>query len=442
MSLAFHAHPPAGQWLNDPNALIASGAGFQLLAQHRASPPEFRDTGWGLLTSSDLLSWRWSGTALHAQANAWCYSGSAVVVDGQVELFHTIHDPVSELQHQVRLGARDATLSSWRPLPAASLARPMRNVRDPFVFRHDGGWRMLLARPCDWSGWASEGASYLFVLASDDRAHWREAGRIGPWQPPGVMWEVPVLVQRGGRHLLLVSTVDRRSKGAACCVFGWSGQFDGATFRPDELAGKPVDLGPDCYALMVGAGNAWPNEPPFVAWLSSWETARAPVWPGFSGGPISLPRSVDLDANGVPTNRSWIDEGAFGAPVGSKPPAGVARAWLNGTEVFELHLLTDRARLMVIGNPAKGELLVIREAAAPFAWQRRHAKVLAPCEARALSVFIDGPATEIFVEPEGRAVSVALPGRLLDVSLQAGGVSVPLEWCQYAPPAGRLEGRS
>lgn len=434
--LAFHAAPPSGHWLNDPNALIATGTGFALLAQHRADAPDFRETGWGLLTSPDLLDWRWEGVAVAPRPAGWAYSGCAVVAGGRPELFHTVHDPLAGLQHQVRLGAGDGTFRSWRPLPTASLPPPTRNLRDPFVFRHEAGWRMLLARPCDWTDWPGEEPSYLTVLASDDRVSWREAGRIGPWHPPGIMWEVPVLIEHAGRHLLLVSTIDRRRDGAACGVMLWSGRFDGATFHPDQPYGRRVDLGPDCYALMAGCGEGWRGEPPFVGWLASWATARQDIWPGFAGGPITLPRSLAVDRHGVPTNRPGIATAAFAAGPALPPTAGLGHARLDGSDAFRLELQTDRARLVIAGNPRAGHLAIARQAALPFAWSETHAGVLEPCAARDLHLFVDGPAVELFVAPEGRGVTVALPGRGLTVALGAAGAALPIEWRAYRGSAG------
>ena len=394
------------------------------MAQHRETPDAPVD--WGLFSSPDLLDWRWEGVGIGATAAGHGYSGSIIRHGGRVEAFHTVHDPAATLQHQVRLVAAEPSLRRWHAEPAAGLPPPTRNLRDPYVFRWRGAWRMLLANPCDWHDWRGEGSSTLRVLASDDLATWREAGRIGPWHPPGVMWEVPVLVERGGRDLLMISIVDRRADRARCQVTGWVGRFDGADFHPDDKAGEPVDLGPDFYAAMAGQGNA----APMVGWLSSWDTARAPVWPGFEGGPISLPRSIGVDGDRIQHRPLRLQHG-FGACSG-RPAAGLATAMFDGADAFTLTLITDRGRLIVTGEPRRGTLCVQRVAAAPFDWAADHAGAIAVTASRSMRLFVDGPAIELFIDPDARAVSAVLPGGLGDVTLQVGGRSLPLSWARYA----------
>lgn len=53
-AFAFHAAPPPGTWMNDPNALLLRDGRWQLLAQHSASPATLA-IGWGHWSSADLL---------------------------------------------------------------------------------------------------------------------------------------------------------------------------------------------------------------------------------------------------------------------------------------------------------------------------------------------------------------------------------------------------
>jgi sucrose-6-phosphate hydrolase SacC (GH32 family) len=429
VSLAFHAAPPDGDWLNDPNALIATPEGFRLLAQHRGDSPHFAVVDWGSLSSRNMLDWHWEGIAIHASPAASAYSGSLLQIGGRSEIFHTVHEHGTSLERQVRLVASDASSMRWYAEPVSGLPGARRNLRDPFVFQYEEGWRMLLAASCDWRDWRAGGASELRVFASDDLAIWREAGRIGPWHDPGVMWEVPALTRQDGRDLLFVSTVDRRGGGADCGVRAWSGRFDGATFHRDDPAGSPVDLGPDFYAMIPGSGDGWPGTPPFVGWLASWNTAREPVWPGFSGGPISLPRVVKA-RDGRVTHEPLIGAAAF-RPGDQRPIAGLATAEIAGGDPFSLTLTTGKARLLIEGDPRSGLLRLDRVAGAPFTWRAEHRGVLALAASRTVRLFVDGPAIELFLEPDGLAASVVLPGHLAGAVLEVDGRAVPLGWSSY-----------
>lgn len=436
MGLAFHAAPPEGHWINDPNALFAVPGGYRLLAQHRADAPGFRETGWGAFESADLLGWTWRGVALPPDPEGWAYSGSAVRVERSLELFHTVHDPGTGLQHQRHLTGEEG---GWRRAPDdPELAGPAANRRDPFVFAWGDEWRMLLTRSCDWHGWREDAPSHLVVLASPDRERWRVVGRIGPWDPPGVMWEVPVLVRAGGADLLFVSLVDRRGDGAACSVRGWIGWFDGATFHPDPdfpAEGQPIDLGPDFYALMPGVDGDWAGERPFVAWAASWRTAREPIWPGFAGGPITLPRSIEVRRErGRPrlAVTPWPGLAERFRPVGERPKAGRGGAEIDGGAPFELVLEGEGAALHVSGDPGSGRLVATRTAPGAFAWSAEHEGVVAGLDRRRLTLFVDGPLIELFDETSGASLTAALPGGARAVRLEAGGEAA-LAWSAYAP---------
>jgi hypothetical protein len=46
-------------------------------------------------------------------------------------------------------------------------------------------------------------------------------------------------------------------------------------------------------------------------------------------------------------------------------------------------------------------------------------------------LFVDGPAIELFLEPDGLAASVVLPGHLADAVLEVDGRAAPLDWSSY-----------
>ena len=187
MSLAFHASPPPGEWLNDPNGLVHVDGRWRLFVQHRADAPAFRATGWARLSSPDLLDWTWDGPVIAADGDDWAYSGSVMRDGAGLVATHTVHDAANGQERQVRRTSGDGG-ASWSA--AAPLIGAARNSRDPFVF--DGGAAMLLARPCDWDDVNT--ASHLAIWRCGDGG-WQETGRIGPWHPPGVMWEVPVVLR-------------------------------------------------------------------------------------------------------------------------------------------------------------------------------------------------------------------------------------------------------
>ena len=280
--------------MNDPNALVRRDGRWHLFAQHSADPEELA-IGWGEWSSTDLLAWRFEGVALPPGDTGFAYSGSIVSDgDGLLRAFHTRHDPASGLQRQaVSTSADTRTWSA--PEPVLGICAP--NWRDPFVWKRVDGWRMLLARPGDWNGAATERA-HLEVWRSTDLLAWQQIGRIGPFSPPEVLWEVPSMIERGdGTAALVVSMVDRRAGRADSSVHYWPGRFDGMHFERACEGSMPLDLGPDFYAAIPVPGDP-ETGPLLIGWLSNWQTVRGFGWPGFSGGPIGLPRSLALEGEG------------------------------------------------------------------------------------------------------------------------------------------------
>ena len=161
MSLAFHASPPPGEWLNDPNGLVRVDGCWRLFVQHRADAPAFRATGWARLSSPDLLDWTWDGPVIAPAGDDWAYSGSVTGDGGGLVATHTVHNAATGLERQARRTSADAG-ASWSA--AVEIIAAAANCRDPFVC--DGGKAMLLARPCDWTDATT--ASHIAI--------WRLAG--------------------------------------------------------------------------------------------------------------------------------------------------------------------------------------------------------------------------------------------------------------------------
>ena len=409
-----------------------------MYAQHRSDAPDHRATGWGSFESADLLGWRWTGLALPPREDGWAYSGSGVRTAEGLELFHTVHDPRDDLQHQRRL--LPDTPEGWlaaKDDPA--LARPAANRRDPFVFAWEGEWRMLLTQSCGWHDWSDDPPSQLVVLASTDRAEWREVGRIGPWHPQGVLWEVPVITRLDGSDVLILSLVDQREGQATCSVRAWLGRFDGTGFTkevgfPDE--GQLVDLGPDHYALVPGIDGDWPGSAPFVAWASSWRTARAPIWPDFAGGPITIPRRLEVRERGGRRrvhSTPWRSVASAFRPAAQCLEGGLGVAEVDGSAAFELTVAGPEASLLVQGDPGSGLMAGRREATDAFAWSAQQTGTVFPATRRRLSLFVDGPLLELFDEASGTSLTAALPGGATSVALAVGQDRLDFSWSVYQP---------
>ena len=402
MTFAFHAAPPPGEWFNDPTGLVFANGAWRLFVQHSAVGPAFGEIGWARLSSPDLLNWTWDGPFIAPDALGQAYSGSVVQGATDLTAYLTRHDGAE--QRQVRLTSEDAG-ATWQH--SETLGPKGRNVRDPSVFfcQATDDWRMLVAEPCDWTNWADDAPSALSIwrLAGED---WELAGRIGPWTEPGVMWEVPVLVDFGSCQALIISTVDRRGGRAECAVRYWLGQFDGTNFEAATAGdGLLLDHGPDFYAAIVNSPRCIGDDLMLVAWSSSWETARSMPWPdGVCGGPITLPRTLSLDA-------------ASGRLL-QKPPPGIqpdiSRRW-DMAGPMEVTIAGDDASLELTFD-ARG--LSVRRCGLDgmLNWERHDGADFKEPGTQTIRIFNDAGLIEVFVEPDGRTVTAFVPDARLNRS--------------------------
>ena len=409
MSFAFHAAPSEGEWLNDPNGLIFAEGRYRLFAQHACDDPAFKAIGWGRFSSDDLLSWVFDGQVISPDEGIWAYSGSIPKVGAGILAFLTQHNstvsPPVQSQHQAT--SQDGGLT-WQ-VESGSVGPSGRNARDPFVWfcEATSDWRMLAAEPCDWHDWADGAASSLTVWSSPDCSNWMFAGRIGPWLPPGIMWEVPTLIDFGSRQALMISTVDRRDDQALCGVRYWIGQFDGMNFVAETAQeGLPLDLGPDFYAACVNCQAGWPNGARvIVGWASSWATARSAQYAGNGqGGPISLPRIVSLQ----------------GDRLVQRPIAGVAPtasfAW-DGASPREIHIPGKDMALQI--ELRHDGARIARKAAPPWHWSQAIALDFAQVR-QTIEIFEDNGLLEIFLDPSGLSITAFVQGVSMNSMLVDG----------------------
>ncbi len=396
-----HVAAPAGEWINDPNGLVYADGRYHLFMQHSATAPDFKEIGWARASSTNLVEWTWHGTAIPHGDGISAYSGS-VVAAAPFEAFLTRHNAAltPPVQRQWRATSRDGVHWAFDDKPVGPAGK---NVRDPFVFffNKTGDWRMLVAQPCDWHGWQEDAPSTIAVWRSADRHLWEPAGTIGPWAQPGVMWEVPVLLDFDDRQVLIVSTIDRFDGSSRCGVRVWNGSFNGAQFVPEDAKGTLLDMGPDFYALCVNTVDGWPDGSRVaLAWASNWRTARDTRWPGgTNGGPITSPRVLTLEAD-VLCQR-----------IASAAETQRVASWLFDGTSMSWAFVGVSGRID-IGVAADGTLTASRRCEDTLsAWDLGEAVTLAA--GSRIDVYLDAGLIELSFPQMGRVLTIYLDGATL-----------------------------
>ena len=249
-----HIEPPGG-WLNDPNGLCFFKGKYHVWFQYTEGSAQGDGLRcWGHYESSDMLSWKFAGTALYPDTEAdatGVFSGSAVVNGDKLELFYT-GNVEHEGDHDYITSGREAnqihvTTTDARQMGAKNVI--LRNsdypdycschVRDPKVTYENGIWRMVLgARTLE-----NEGCVLIYEGTSPDEFKFIKKLSVPDF---GYMWECPDMFEIGGNTYLSVSP-----QGVVYGEFEFQNLFSSGYFRVDgdKLSQfEEFDHGFDFYA--------------------------------------------------------------------------------------------------------------------------------------------------------------------------------------------------
>jgi len=281
----YHYTAPRG-WLNDPNGVGFHAGRYHLFYQFNPAAPRWGDIQWGHASSADLLTWRDEPVALVPSPGhdaGGCFSGSLALVDGVPTIYYTGYTPERQVQC-VATGSDD--LRHWTKQPQRTIVDPPEGVgatdfRDPYVFRHDGQWRMAVG-----ASLRSERGQVL-LYRSDDGVQWHHLGPAytAPDLAHGVLWECPNLFPLGDRWVLTVSVWPNLG------VLAYVGRFDGTNFVPESESVHDVDGGAFAHLAMRapdGRTLQW-------SWLNEQRAQPAIDAEGWAGA-LSVPRELALDA--------------------------------------------------------------------------------------------------------------------------------------------------
>jgi beta-fructofuranosidase len=223
---------------------------------------------------------------------AGCYTGSAVDHDGVPTLIYTgIHPQV------VCLATGSDDLVNWEKYPGNPvIAAPPEELaaqtggqfRDPFVWKENGGWHMVIGSTIEGQG------GLALHYRSDDLIHWEYLGillqgNVTQTQPfrTGAMWECPNFFRLGSQHVLFFSV--QGPSGELVYPVYYAGDYDGRQFKPvaqDILVHGNSFYAPQITRTEDGRTVMW-------GWLR--EERRQAAWmeAGWAGV-MSLPMTLEL----------------------------------------------------------------------------------------------------------------------------------------------------
>jgi beta-fructofuranosidase len=294
---------PEKNWMNDPNGLIKWKGQYHLFYQYNPNGPFHGTIHWGHAVSQDLVHWRDLPMALAPTPGGpdagGVWSGCAVDDHGVPTLIYTGFGSHGEQGVCLATGSDD--LLYWEkhpanpviPSPPLELGNQTQGqFRDPFVWRLDNRWQMVIGSKIAGQG------GVILRYCSDDLLHWKYIGilmagdktQTEPFST-GKMWECPNFFTLDGKSVLIFSS--QLDQGAPSYPVNYVGNFAGDCFGP--LHSSILVHGNSFYAPQIL--RAEDERVLMWGWLQEGRSQSACLETGWSGV-MSLPLALSLLPDG------------------------------------------------------------------------------------------------------------------------------------------------
>ncbi len=285
---------PEKHWMNDPNGPIFHNGLYHLFYQHNPEDAKWGNIHWGHSVSRDLVNWNHRPLALYPsreEGELHCFSGCSVIRDdGTPMIFYT---SVGEGERNSQTGAQQwaavgsIDLDDWvkvhhNPVIDQSVHGDTKILewRDPFVFRHEDDWMMVVGGTVQGHGCAA-----LYRALDTDLYQWEYLGILDRDTQGSDMWECPVMFPHKGRYILMYSPYNSMRYAV--------GDFDGRRFTPKQTG--VVDYGG--WQGFYAGNTCYTHDGRVVmfAWMP--EVLRVSLeQAGYTwSGVQSFPRIIDID---------------------------------------------------------------------------------------------------------------------------------------------------
>ncbi len=406
----YHFLPPAN-WMNDPNGLIDWQGQYHLFYQYDPLSTDPKLMVWGHSTSRDLVHWDHLPVAIKPDTDydrTGCWTGCAVDNGGLPYLVYTGRQ--GETENVCMAVSHDSLQTFVKPTANRLTVIPPTGVklagfRDPYVWREQDGWYMVIG-----SGFEGKGGAALLYHSVD----FRDWDYIGPLlaydnDQVGTMWECPNFFPLADKHVLIVSAAPLGT------AHYFVGSYHDHRFFPESEG--TVDYGHSFYAPQVFKTRS--QRTIMFGWV--WEGISKEAWiaAGWSGMQ-SLPRELFLEKDGSLCNRTadeietlrgeaFIQSGIqigqekdFTVPVqGNSLEIDLTIAPGPGICGLKLACSDDDREMTLIGyNSETSSIFVDRERSSLSTETNRDVQEaglsLAPSENLRLRVFLDRSVIEVF----------------------------------------------
>ncbi len=284
---------PAANWMNDPNGVIQWRGRYHLFFQYNPDGAYHANMHWGHAVSDDLAHWEELPIAIAPTPNspdqAGIWSGCMVDDGGMPTAIYTgVNDDYSRQVQCLAFGNEDLrrwTKHSVNPVLADIPAHcfQARDFRDPFVWRGDDGWYMILSGHINGLG----GAALLY--RSDELREWQYLHPlfVGDSARHGHNFECVNFFPLGEKWVLIISSM---YDGGGATVLALVGRYENQRFIPESetIYDAGYAYAPLTHVDDQGRRLLW-------AWLREGRGTDRQRQAGWSGVQ-AIPRVLSLDS--------------------------------------------------------------------------------------------------------------------------------------------------
>lgn len=239
----YHAIPKAN-WCNEGYGLVFKDGKYHFFYQKQAAGMYINQQDWGHQVSEDLVNWTDEQIVLSPSKNtfdkAGCWSGTCVIADDGTPT--VIYTGVDGAKAGMGVATGNSDLSEFtkyenNPVVAQIPVVGFQDFRDPFVWKQDNIWYMIVGAGTNFGG-------TVLLFKSGDLKNWNYIRQmyIGNRNvdDAGTMWEMPAFHNFGNKSILLVNRITPGSSERAKTMY-----FTGELSNTDLFLAEnqvPTDL--------------------------------------------------------------------------------------------------------------------------------------------------------------------------------------------------------
>ncbi len=265
----FHMSPP-NHWGNEPGGPIYFNGQYHVFYQSNPRGPFWNHIRWGHLVSDDMVHWRDVDDAVipgkHDVDPDGAWAGGAVVDDNDVPvIFYTAGDDRDFPNQRINIARStypedgDNDLNRWEKSQEVILEQQegegiQGEFRDPFVFKDEDTWYMLVTSGKeDENGDPIGGTALVYSTKDSSFENWTYQGDLfvgdyDQYPKTGRVWELPILLPLGdsGKYIFLINPAKTsRQEYQSRYTYYWIGTWDPetASFTPDNEEPTLLDVG-------------------------------------------------------------------------------------------------------------------------------------------------------------------------------------------------------